>query len=145
MPSFLTRAMARALSLALLLAALSLAGAAHAATDNFNGGAVAHCVYDSGTQSYACSALSGSNDLAIANGYTVQLNGSATIGPGQKLTMSGSAGLQVSGSLNLSTSNLALSGGSVAVAGSLALNTGSTSFTADISAATITVNGSGTL
>jgi MSHA biogenesis protein MshQ len=142
MPSFLSRAMARALSLALLLAALSLAGAAHAATDNFNGGAVANCVYNSGAHTYTCSALSASNALTVASGYTVLVNGSATIGGSQQLNMSGSASLQVAGALSLSTSNLNLAGGTLAVAGSLAISTSETSITADISAATIALSSS---
>ncbi|MES2117177.1 MAG: polymer-forming cytoskeletal protein [Pseudomonadota bacterium] len=144
MPSFLSRAMARALSLALLLAALSLTGAAHAATDTFNGGAVANCVYDSGTRSYACNALSVSNNLTIADGYTVQVNGSATIGGSQQLNMSGSASLQIAGALSLSTSQLNLSGGTLAVAGALTVSTSETSITANISAATIALSSSAT-
>lgn len=146
MPSFLSRAMPRALFQALrpalLLAALTLAGAAHAATDNFNGGAVANCVYSSGIKTYSCSALSGSNDLAIADGYTVLVNGSATIGGSRLLSMSGSAGLQVSGTLSLTTSNLALSGATLVVGSKLTMSTNESSVTANISAATVDISSS---
>lgn len=142
MPLFLSRAVPRALLQALLLAALSLAGAAHAATDAYNGGPVAGCAYDDASSTYRCSALSGTNNIAIADGYTVIINNSASITSAQTLTMDGSAALQIAGALNLSSSNLVLTGGSLSVGGSLALSIGAASPTIDISAATIAINNS---
>lgn len=146
MPSFPSRAAPRALSLvlrqALLLAALALAGAAHAAADSYNGGAVAGCSYDDGTSTYSCGALSNANDIAISSGYTVIVNNSASIGDNQSLTMDGNASLQVAGSLTLATSKLALSGGNLSVAGGLTLSMGAADVTVNISAATIAINGS---
>lgn len=138
MPSFLSRALLQAL----LLAALSLAGAAQAATDAYNGGPVAGCTYDDTRSSYSCAALSGVNDIAIADGYTVVVNNSASITATQTLTMDGSAALQIAGSLSLASSKLALTGGSLSVAGSLALSIGAASPTINISAATIALNNS---
>ncbi|MBA5605901.1 polymer-forming cytoskeletal protein [Duganella sp. FT3S] len=146
MPSLLPRAALRALSRALrpalLLAALTLAGAAHAATDTYDGSPVAGCSYDDGSTTYTCGALSNTNDISIADGYTVIVNNSASITSGQTLTMSGAAALQIAGSLSLVTSKLALSGGSLSVGGSLALSIGAASPTIAISAGTIAINNS---
>ncbi|HJV01483.1 MAG TPA: DUF6701 domain-containing protein [Burkholderiaceae bacterium] len=138
MPSFLSRAVPRAL----LLAALSLAGAAHAATDTYDGSPVAGCNYDDASTTYSCAALSGANDIHIADGYTVIVNNSASITSGQTLTMDGSAALRITGAMSLGTSQLALTGGSLSVAGSLTLRIGTASPTVAISAATIAINNS---
>ncbi|MBA5640215.1 polymer-forming cytoskeletal protein [Duganella sp. LX20W] len=146
MSSFLSRAVPRALLQALrpalLLAALSLAGAAHAATDTYNGGDVAGCSYDDASTTYTCATLSSANDITIADGYTVIISSSASITSSQTLTMDGSAALQIGGALSLATSKLALTGGSLSVGGSLALTIGAASPTIDISAATIAINNS---
>lgn len=146
MSSFLSRAVPRALLQALrpalLLAALSLAGAAHAATDNYNGGAVAGCSFDDPSNTYSCAALSSSNDTSIASGYTVKISNATTIGASRTLSMAGSAALQFAGSLNLATSNLALTGGSLTVGGGLTLSIGAASPTINISAGNVTINSS---
>lgn len=113
---------------AALLAMLAAAGPALAATDTFGGGTVANCTYAGATQTYSCSALSASNNITIASGYTVQLSGSAQISA--TLTMSGGAALRAAGSLDLSSATMHLTGGTLAAAGAMAL--GAQTFTADI-------------
>ncbi|MBA5685439.1 DUF6701 domain-containing protein [Rugamonas apoptosis] len=148
MSSFLSRAVPRALLQALrpalLLAALSLAGAAHAATDTYDGGAVAGCSFDDPSNTYSCTALSSSHDTSIASGYTVKISnaGTTNIGSTQTLTMAGGANLQFAGGLTLATSNLALTGGTLTVGGKLTLSIGAASPTVNITAGTVNISGS---
>jgi MSHA biogenesis protein MshQ len=125
-----------------LLLALLLPQAAWAASDNFNGGAVGNCSYDSPSKTYSCSALSTSNDIAIASGYTVVLTGSINFDFNQQLNMSGSARLQTTGSLdigNIKPSNLNISGGTLAAGTNFKIGNQAQTITANVTAATMTV------
>jgi len=127
---------------ALLLAALSTAGDALAATDAFNGGAVSNCTYDSPTQTYSCTALSTSNNITIASGYTVVLTGSINFGYNQQLNMSGSAKLQTTGSLdigNISPSNLNITGGTLAAGTTFSVGAQAQTLSANITAASMNI------
>jgi len=139
LPAFL-RSRPAALGLALLL----FCGGAQAA-DTFNGGAVSNCTYTSATQSYACTALSTSNDITIADGYTVVLTGSIHFTFNQQLNMSGSAKLQTTGSLDISdikTTNLNITGGSLVAGTSFSIGDQVQTITANVTAASMSI-GSG--
>ena len=127
---------------ALGLAALLLSGGAQAANDIFNGGAVSNCTYTSATQSYACTALSTSDNITIADGYTVVLTGSINFGFNQQLNMSGAAKLQTTGSLdisNISTSNLNITGGSLVAGTSFSIGAQAQTITANVTAASMSI------
>ena len=135
----LARAAARC---ALILPALLLPRAAQAAADNFNGGAVSNCTYASATQTYSCSALSTSDDITIASGYTVVLAGSINFDFNQQLNMSGSAKLQTTGSLNIGNvkpSNLNITGGTLAAGTSFSIGAQAQTIVANVTAASMNI------
>jgi MSHA biogenesis protein MshQ len=115
--------------------------AAQAATDNFNGGAVANCTLTPALV-YNCSALSTSNNIIIASGYTVALTGSINFDYNQQLNMSGTARLTTTGSLdigNISPSNLNITGGSLAAGTSFKIGAQAQTIVADVSAASMVI------
>ena len=137
LPAFL-----RSCAAALALLALLPVSEAQAASDTFNGGAVSNCSYASNSRTYTCSALSTSNDITIASGYTVVLNGSVSFNYNQQLNMSGTAKLQTSGVLdigNINPSNLSITGGSLVAGTNFKVGAQAQTITADISAASMDI------
>lgn len=134
-----------------ILTALTLllgSSLAHAATLNFNGGAVSGCTLaPSGTQ-YTCASLQmGDTDaVVIASGYGVTVNSDVSIGYNQGLSMSGTASLTANRNLdfsNTNTPNLKITGGSLtAKGGSFKVGGQSNNvIVADISAAAVILGG----
>ncbi len=142
----LTITTARRFRRALAGLALALAATvARADSYSFDGGAVAGCTR-SGT-TYACASLPLSNwndSMTIASGYTVNVGSSIAVGYNQTLTMSGTARLTTTGSLNIADvakSNLQISGGSLAAGGAFSCGNQQQKITADVSAASMTIGG----
>lgn len=124
------------------MAALLLSGASLAANDNFDGSVVSNCSYTSATKSYACTALSTSNNITIADGYTVVLSGSMDFDFNQQLTMSGTAKLQTTGSLDIGdikTTNLNITGGTLVAGTNFKIGAQVQTITANITAASMTI------
>ena len=128
-------------------ALLMLAGAAQAATFNFNGGGVVPTCPLVGT-TYNCTSLPNSSDtdrIVIADGYTVTVASSVAFSYNQGLQMSGTAKLQASGSLNIADvnpSNLSVSGGTLAAGTNFKIGNQAQTIVANVTAATMTI-GSG--
>lgn len=132
---------AAAMALALLLPA----GAAQAALDHFNGGAVAGCTRNGTT--YTCATLSQVNDITIASGYTVQVAGSVSFAWAQVLKMSGSATLRAGADLDLrglQTGNTQVAGGTLAAGAAFRLGSNDQTVTADVTAASVATGGPST-
>jgi MSHA biogenesis protein MshQ len=126
----------------LFLACLLAPCVARAASDNFNGAAVSNCTYDNPSKTYSCSALSTSNDITIASGYTVVLAGSIDFDYNQQLNMSGSARLQTTGALDIGDikpSNLNISGGTLVAGTSFKIGAQAQTIVADVTAASMTI------
>ncbi|WP_175533433.1 MULTISPECIES: polymer-forming cytoskeletal protein [unclassified Janthinobacterium] len=132
-----------------ILTALTLllgSSLAHAATLNFNGGAVTGCTLV--TPQYTCASLQmGDTDaVVIASGYGVTVNSDVSIGYNQGLSMSGTASLTANKNLdfsNTNTPNLKITGGSLtAKGGSFKVGGQSNNvIVADISAASVSLGG----
>ncbi|MGK5006448.1 DUF6701 domain-containing protein [Janthinobacterium sp. LB2P70] len=108
-----------------IFAALTLllgSSLAHAATLNFNGGAVSGCSLSQDGLQYTCSSLAlGSTDvIVIGSAYGVTVNSSLSMSYNQGLTMSGNAALTVKGNLDIkdiNPPNLKVTGGSLTAEG----------------------------
>ncbi|MCC7642852.1 MULTISPECIES: polymer-forming cytoskeletal protein [unclassified Janthinobacterium] len=108
-----------------IFAALTLllgSSLAHAATLNFNGGAVSGCGLSQDGLQYTCSSLAlGSTDvIVIGSAYGVTVNSSLSMSYNQGLTMSGNAALTVKGNLDIkdiNPPNLKVTGGSLTADG----------------------------
>ncbi|MNK42491.1 Polymer-forming cytoskeletal [compost metagenome] len=108
-----------------IFAALTLllgSSLAHAATLNFNGGAVSGCSLSQDGLQYTCSTLAlGSTDvIVIGSAYGVTVNSSLSMSYNQGLTMSGNAALTVKGNLDIkdiNPPNLKVTGGSLTAEG----------------------------
>lgn len=138
-------AAAMAPTLLLAMALLLPAGAAQAAVDSFNGGAVAGCTR-SGT-TYTCATLSQANDITIASGYTVEVAGSVSFAWAQVLKMSGSATLRAGADLDLrglQTGNTQVAGGTLAAGAAFRLGSNDQTVTADVVAASVATGGPST-
>ena len=129
-----------------LFAALTLllgSSLAHAATLNFNGGAVNGCSLSQDGLQYTCSSLAlGSTDvIVIGSAYGVTVNSSLSMSYNQGLTMSGNAALTVKGNLDIkdiNPPNLKVTGGSLtADGGTFFLGAQEQTITANISATSI--------
>lgn len=95
---------------------------AHAATLNFNGGAVSGCSLSQDGLQYTCSSLAlGSTDvIVIGSAYGVTVNSSLSMSYNQGLTMSGNAALTVKGNLDIkdiNPPNLKVTGGNLTAEG----------------------------
>ena len=95
---------------------------AHAATLNFNGGAVSGCSLSQDGLQYTCSSLAlGSTDvIVIGSAYGVTVNSSLSMSYNQGLTMSGNAALTVKGNLDIkdiNPPNLKVTGGNLTADG----------------------------
>jgi MSHA biogenesis protein MshQ len=116
---------------------------AHAATLNFNGGAVSNCSQSQDGLQYTCASLAlGSTDvIIIGSAYGVTVNSSLAMSYNQGLTMSGNATLTVKGSLDIkdiNPSNLKVTGGSLsAEGGTFLMGSQEQTITANISATSI--------
>ena len=116
---------------------------AHAATLNFNGGAVSGCSLSTDGLQYTCASLAlGSTDvIVIGSAYGVTVNSSLAMSYNQGLTMSGNAALTVKGNLDIkdiNPSNLKVTGGSLsAEGGTFLMGAQEQTITANISATTI--------
>lgn len=140
----------RTTRLALLCLAWSLGlgyGPAHAATLSFSGGAVEDCKLSGKT--YTCSkiVMQGWNDnIVIADGYTVNVKSTVSLGYNHGLTMSGTARLTSTGDINvggIAPGNFKVSGGSFEAAGSFTVGNQNQTMTADVSAGSLVLgNGS---
>lgn len=127
-----------------MLLGLFVAGAAHAgATYQFAGAdKVLGCSLSGNV--YTCSALQLPNwddKAVIASGYTVAVQSDVSFGYNHGLTMSGTARLTSTGSINLSglnPSSVVVSGGSFSAGGAFAV-TGANPFKANVDAASITL------
>ena len=141
----LTSSLARRVSRVVAGLALTLAASAAHAAYSFDGSAVSGCSL-SGT-TYACASLPLSvwNDsVTIASGYTVNVSSSIDIGLNQTLKMSGTARLTTTGNMDLSgvaASNLQISGGSLAAAGTFNYGSHGQTMTANVTAASMTIGG----
>jgi MSHA biogenesis protein MshQ len=134
-----------------IFAALTLllgSSPAHAATLNFNGGAVSGCSLPASGTQYTCASLSmGSTDnVVIASGYGVTVNSDVNIGYNQGLSMSGTAALTANRNIDISNvnpPNLKITGGSLtAKGGNFSVGSqGGTVLVADIAAATVSLGG----
>ena len=134
-----------------IFAALTLllgSSPAHAATLNFNGGAVSGCSLPASGTQYTCASLSmGSTDnVVIASGYGVTVNSDVSIGYNQGLSMSGTAALTANRNIDISNvnpPNLKITGGSLtAKGGNFSVGSqGGTVLVADIAAATVSLGG----
>ncbi|UQV45846.1 polymer-forming cytoskeletal protein [Janthinobacterium lividum] len=134
-----------------IFAALTLllgSSLAHAATLNFNGGAVNGCSLPASSTRYTCASLiMGSTDnVVIASGYGVTVNSDVSIGYNQGLSMSGTAALTANRNLDISNvnpPNLKITGGSLTASGGnfTVGSQGGTVIVADISAASVSVGG----
>ncbi|WP_215406869.1 polymer-forming cytoskeletal protein [Janthinobacterium sp. JC611] len=132
-------------------AALTLllgASLAHAATLNFNGGAVSGCSLPASSTQYTCASLiMGSTDnVVIASGYGVTVNSDVSIDYNQGLSMSGTAALTANKNIdigNVNPPNLKITGGSLtAKGGNFKVGSqGGTVLVADISAASVSLGG----
>lgn len=130
-----------------LFAALTLllgSSFAHAATLNFNGGAVDNC--SRADKLYTCAAFNSSDVITIASGYGVTVSSSVNLGYNQSFSMSGTASLTVNGNIdfsNINTPNLKVTGGSIiSKGGSFKLGSqGGSVIVADISAASVILGG----
>ena len=126
---------------AVLALALSLlpAGSARANTAVlFNGGLVVGCDYDEPSATYTCKPFSATQDVTIASGYTVKVTGAMTFNYNQKLSMSGTARLQVSGKLDIGdipSFNLDITGGALEASGPFRMGAQVQTIVADITAA----------
>lgn len=108
-----------------IFAALTLllgSSLAHAATLNFNGGAVSGCSLSQDGLQYTCSSLAlGSTDvIVIGSAYGVTVNSSLSMSYNQGLTMSGNAALTVKGNLDIkdiNPPNLKVTGGNLTAEG----------------------------
>lgn len=129
-----------------LFAALTLllgSSLAHAATLNFNGGAVSGCSLSPDGLQYTCASLAlGSTDvIVIGSAYGVTVNSSLSMSYNQGLTMSGNAALTVKGNLDIkdiNPPNLKVTGGSLtADGGTFFLGAQEQTITANIFATTI--------
>ena len=116
---------------------------AHAATLNFNGGAVSGCSLSQDGLQYTCSSLAlGSTDvIVIGSAYGVTVNSSLSMSYNQGLTMSGNAALTVKGNLDIkdiNPPNLKVTGGNLtAEGGTFFLGAQEQTITANISATSI--------
>ena len=116
---------------------------AHAATLNFNGGAVNGCSLSQDGLQYTCASLAlGSTDvIVIGSAYGVTVNSSLSMSYNQGLTMSGNAALTVKGNLDIkdiNPPNLKVTGGNLtAEGGTFFLGAQEQTITANISATTI--------
>lgn len=146
-----SRRAALTLRLALLLALAWLVGPARAGGSPapsdivFNGAAVAGCTYAAASQTYSCAALNNYDYFTIPSGYTVSLASSMSFDYNQRLTMSGNARLQTSGSLDIgdiNPSNLKISGGSLAAGANFKIGSQAQTIVADVTAGSLTI-GSG--
>ncbi|MGK5057951.1 DUF6701 domain-containing protein [Janthinobacterium sp. LB2P49] len=134
-----------------IFAALTLllgSSLAHAATLNFNGGAVGGCSLPASSTRYTCASLiMGSTDnVVIASGYGVTVNSDVSIGYNQGLSMSGTAALTANRNLDISNvnpPNLKITGGSLTASGGnfTVGSQGGTVIVADISAASVSLGG----
>ena len=121
---------------------------AHAATLNFNGGAVDGCSLPASSTQYTCARLimGNTDNVVIASGYGVTVNSDVSIGYNQGLSMRGTAALTANRNLDISNvnpPNLKITGGSLTASGG-SFKVGSQSGTvlvADISAASVSVGG----
>ncbi|MCC7704313.1 polymer-forming cytoskeletal protein [Janthinobacterium sp. GW460P] len=120
----------------------------HAATLNFNGGAVSGCSLPASSTQYTCATLlMGSTDnVVIASGYGVTVNSDVSIGYNQGLSMSGTAALTANRNIDISNvnpPNLKITGGSLTAKGGNfnAGSQGGTVLVADISAASVSLGG----
>ncbi|MEG1115112.1 MAG: polymer-forming cytoskeletal protein, partial [Janthinobacterium sp.] len=129
-----------------IFAALTLllgASLAHAATLNFNGGAVNGCSLPASSTQYTCTSLAlGSTDvIIIGSAYAVTVNSSLAMSYNQGLTMSGDATLTVKGNLDIkdiNPPNLKVTGGNLtAEGGTFLMGSQEQTVTANISATTI--------
>ncbi|MGX9776030.1 DUF6701 domain-containing protein [Janthinobacterium aestuarii] len=129
-----------------IFAALTLllgSSLAHAATLNFNGGAVNGCSLSQDGLQYTCSSLAlGSTDvIVIGSAYGVTVNSSLSMSYNQGLTMSGNAALTVKGNLDIkdiNPPNLKVTGGNLtAEGGTFFLGAQEQTITANISATSI--------
>jgi MSHA biogenesis protein MshQ len=148
--NYLTRRPRRgagALAAICAIAVLMLAaGAAQAATFNFNGSNVVPVCPLNGTV-YTCSALPNSSDtdvIIIANGYTVAVSAAVNFSYNQSLQMNGTAKLTTSGSNDLSItdmnpSNLNVNGGTFAAGGTFSAGNQAQTFRANITGANIDI------
>lgn len=108
-----------------IFAALTLllgSSLAHAATLNFNGGAVSGCSLSQDGLQYTCASLAlGSTDvIVIGSAYGVTVNSSLSMSYNQGLTMSGNAALTVKGNLDIkdiNPPNLKVTGGNLTADG----------------------------
>ncbi|MCM2565490.1 DUF6701 domain-containing protein [Janthinobacterium kumbetense] len=121
---------------------------AHAATLNFNGGAVSGCTLPASSTQYTCASLiMGSTDnVVIASGYGVTVNSDVSIDYNQGLSMSGTAALTANKNIDISNvnpPNLKITGGSLtAKGGNFKVGSqGGTVLVADISAASVSLGG----
>ncbi|MBW3501418.1 polymer-forming cytoskeletal protein [Janthinobacterium sp. NKUCC08_JDC] len=116
---------------------------AHAATLNFNGGAVSGCGLSQDGLQYTCASLAlGSTDvIVIGSAYGVTVNSSLSMSYNQGLTMSGNAALTVKGNLDIkdiNPPNLKVTGGNLtAEGGTFFLGAQEQTITANISATAI--------
>jgi MSHA biogenesis protein MshQ len=129
-----------------IFAALTLllgSSLAHAATLNFNGGAVGGCSLSTDGLQYTCASLPlGATDvIVIGSAYGVTVNTSLTMSYNQGLTMSGNAALTVKGGLDIkdiNPPNLKVTGGNLtAEGGTFLMGAQEQTITANISATTI--------
>ncbi|AQR67645.1 hypothetical protein BZG29_04140 [Janthinobacterium sp. LM6] len=129
-----------------IFAALTLllgSSLAHAATLNFNGGAVSGCTLPASSTQYTCAslALSSTDVIVIGSAYAVTVNSSLAMSYNQGLTMSGDATLTVKGNLDIkdiNPPNLKVTGGNLtAEGGTFLMGAQEQTVTANISATTI--------
>ncbi|MBY0243215.1 MAG: polymer-forming cytoskeletal protein [Burkholderiaceae bacterium] len=108
---------------------------------SFNGSAVSGCTLAGTT--YSCPPFSPTQDVTIASGYKVILSGAMDFDFNQKLTMSGTAQLQTTGTLDIgdiSPSNLSITGGTLtASGGTFKIGAQAQTITANIVAAGMTI------
>ena len=139
MASYFARCITRLSAVLALALSLLPAGPARANTAVlFNGGLVVDCDYDAPSATYTCNPFSPSQDVTIASGYTVKVTGAMVFDYNQKLTMSGTSRLQVSGKLdigNIPSFNLDISGGALEASGPFSMGAQVQTIVADITAA----------
>ncbi|MCA1862068.1 polymer-forming cytoskeletal protein [Janthinobacterium sp. HSC-3S05] len=129
-----------------IFAALTLllgSSLAHAATLNFNGGAVNNCSQSQDGLQYTCTslALTSTDVIVIGSAYAVTVNSSLAMSYNQGLTMSGNATLTVKGNLDIkdiNPPNLKVTGGNLtAEGGTFLMGAQEQTITANVSATTI--------
>ncbi|WP_402720104.1 DUF6701 domain-containing protein [Janthinobacterium rivuli] len=129
-----------------IFAALTLllgSSLAHAATLNFNGGAVSNCNQSQDGLQYTCTslALTSTDVIVIGSAYAVTVNSSLAMSYNQGLTMSGNATLTVKGNLDIkeiNPPNLKVTGGNLtAEGGTFLMGAQEQTITANVSATTI--------